>query len=362
MNKGNFNNIKIPDDLDGFIENVVETADKQKGKKRRRIKYSGTMVAGLTIAILLCISNPAIASKIPFLGDIFSFLNKDVEKIYESYLEYSTPINITKESNGIKVTIKNAIFDGRVLNFTYEIDSNRDLGEHPMLGAYSIKPVSDDGDQLEYLNENQERLEGNSYIGQATYKVNKEIDNLNIVIDWKNIVVTEDNGGGISISVSENDEVKLEGDIKEVIEGEWKFNIKLNSVENKSIEVNQVIKNDSYDFTIEDISISPVSFSIDYNILVGDLEEKWKFNSFDIEVKDDLGNLYESQSFGMSGNNLGWWSNKVFEKVNENASKLIITPKVTEKRWLIESNDYEGLNKYECKDVVLEPIVIELKN
>ena len=308
MNKGNFNNIKIPDDLDGFIENVVETADKQKGKKRRRIKYSGTMVAGLTIAILLCISNPAIASKIPFLGDIFSFLNKDVEKIYESYLEYSTPINITKESNGIKVTIKNAIFDGRVLNFTYEIDSNRDLGEHPMLGAYSIKPVSDDGDQLEYLNENQERLEGNSYIGQATYKVNKEIDNLNIVIDWKNIVVTEDNGGGISISVSENDEVKLEGDIKEVIEGEWKF------------------------------------------------------NSFDIEVKDDLGNLYESQSFGMSGNKLGWWSNKVFEKVNENASKLIITPKVTEKRWLIESNDYEGLNKYERKDVVLEPIVIELKN
>ncbi|WP_196000110.1 hypothetical protein [Clostridium sp. 1001271B_151109_B4] len=36
-----------------------------------------------------------------------------------------------------------------------------------------------------------------------------------------------------------------------------------------------------------------------------------------IEVKDDLGNLYESQSFGMSGNNLGWWSNKVFEKVNK---------------------------------------------
>lgn len=365
MNKGDFNNIKIPDELDVFIENTVEIADRQKKKKRRRIKYSSTMVAGLTVVILFCISNPAIASKIPFLGDIFSYLNKDIEKIYEPYLEYSTPINISKESNGITVTIKNAIFDGRILNFTYEIDSDRDLGDYPILGVSSVKKVSDNlGNQLEYLNEKQERLEGNSYIGQATYKVNNEVENLKLLIDLKNIVLLNEGGDGISmITTASDDEVKLEGDIKEIIDGQWTFDIELNAVENSIIEANETVKNDSYDFTIEEISISPVSFNIDYNILLKEIsKEKWKFDSFDLEVKDDLGNIYKSENFGMRGNNTGWWANKIFERVNEKASKLIITPKVIEKRWLIESNNYEGMNKYEYREILLDSIEINLEN
>ena len=230
------------------------------------------------------------------------------------------------------------------------------------MGASSVKKVSDNlGNQLEYLNEKQERLEGNSYIGQATYKVNNEVENLKLVIDLKNVVLLDEGGDGISmITAASDDEVKLEGDIKEIIDGQWTFNIELNAVKNSVIEVNETVKNDSYDFTIEDISISPVSFSIDYNILLKEIsKEKWKFDSFDLEIKDDLGNIYESQGFGMSGDNTGWWANKVFERINEKVSKLIITPKVTEKRWL---NNNEEFNEYEYNDILLDSIEINLEN
>lgn len=52
MNKDDFNNIKIPDELDNFIEDTIEKADIKK-RRNKKIKYSSTIAAGLTVVILL---------------------------------------------------------------------------------------------------------------------------------------------------------------------------------------------------------------------------------------------------------------------------------------------------------------------
>ena len=362
MNKDNFNNIKLPENLDMFIENTVENAviKKRKNNKKRGIKYSATIAAGLSIVILFCISNPTIASSIPFLGDIYKYLNKDTEKIYDTYLEYSTPINLTEESNGIKVTIKEAIFDGRILNFTYEIESDRDLGDNPIIGAYSLYPVTTkEGKELKHLTENQERLEGNNYIGQFTYKVEEDTEILDVTINWKDIVILGEDGS-FGISGYDDCVTEVSGDIDETIKGQWTFNMKLNAVKNNIMKVNKTIESDLYDFTVEEIAISPVSFNIDYNLFVRENKmDKWKFDSLDVEIKDDLGNIYESEGFGGVYSSNGWtgeWSsNRVFEKVNEKASKLIITPKVSASKWNREINGPESQEK------TLDSIEIELE-
>ena len=38
-------------------------------------------------------------------------------------------MNLTQESNGIKITINDAVFDGETVAITYSIESDRDLGE-----------------------------------------------------------------------------------------------------------------------------------------------------------------------------------------------------------------------------------------
>ena len=56
--------------------------------------------------------------------------------LYDDYKEYSTEINMTEESNGIKVTINDAIYDGKTVSVTYSIESDQDLGDDPIIFGY----------------------------------------------------------------------------------------------------------------------------------------------------------------------------------------------------------------------------------
>ena len=62
---------------------------------------------------------------LPIVGDIFRFLDNGRTGLYENYKEFSTELNMTKESNGVKVTINDAVFDGRTIIITYSIESEK---------------------------------------------------------------------------------------------------------------------------------------------------------------------------------------------------------------------------------------------
>ena len=57
---------------------------------------------------------------------------------------------MTEESKGIKVTINDAIYDGKTVSITYSIESDQDLGNDPMIyGSLRYKGFNRAGRKLQ---------------------------------------------------------------------------------------------------------------------------------------------------------------------------------------------------------------------
>lgn len=117
-------------DIDESEMDVMEVSDIEKAKVKKYLKKSINKNGGLKkkslIAAALCcaligssvavgIANPAYAADIPIVVDIFRFLDNGRTGAYDKYRDYADVVGLTQESNGIKITIKEAIFDGRTL-------------------------------------------------------------------------------------------------------------------------------------------------------------------------------------------------------------------------------------------------------
>ena len=121
MNKNDFNTIKIPENIDGFIEDSVNKAYKLKNKKRTK-KVSGIIAAGLTCFIMLGITKPTIASVIPELEKVFQQLQDRIINGGKG-VNYGA-INETIKNNGVEVTLEDIIFDGKYLYASYIVKSD----------------------------------------------------------------------------------------------------------------------------------------------------------------------------------------------------------------------------------------------
>ncbi len=127
---------------------VKNTLKKSINKKRKMKSWKkNVVVASILVglsATTFGLTFPAYAKNIPVIEDIFRFFDngrtessidsndvKDEEKgLYYNYKQFSNEINLTKESNGIKITVNDAVFDGKTVTLTYSIESEQDLGEH----------------------------------------------------------------------------------------------------------------------------------------------------------------------------------------------------------------------------------------
>lgn len=143
-----FNNIEIPEDIDSTIDLAIDRIRKEdiKFKKRKR-KIVGIVAASLVLVFTIGISNPVIADNIPILKDIFKvFQNNYQDKSIipnNNYSEHSTFVGITKENNGVKMTIEEIIYDGEDLYMSYKIESEKPFGYTTMSYPvnYEVDPV-----------------------------------------------------------------------------------------------------------------------------------------------------------------------------------------------------------------------------
>ena len=106
-----------------------------KSQKKRHISRNFSVAAALLVAssITLSFAFPTIAAKLPIMGDIFGLFSNDEEYVFEKYNTYSTDIGITKESNGISLTLTDAVYDGENITIAYTLKSEHDLGDRPVL-------------------------------------------------------------------------------------------------------------------------------------------------------------------------------------------------------------------------------------
>lgn len=124
MSNKKYEEINIPLNIDDVIEKGVSKAlsEGKNLKYNKSKKIFKVAAAGLVGVITLGIVNPALASRIPFIGNVFESIE---ENLYfpGNYSQYATSINETAYSNGIGITLKEVVCDGQYLYATFVVEN-----------------------------------------------------------------------------------------------------------------------------------------------------------------------------------------------------------------------------------------------
>ena len=289
---------------------LLQSMRKNKGWNSKSIIAAALAGAVIGSTAYIGMKNPAYAANIPVIGDIFRFLDNGRTGVYDLYKENANDIQITKESNGIQITIQDAIFDGKTISFTYEIQSDRDLGEYPQIGMPPLNIENYSG-SLTGGNHVEKIAEG-TYIGQANYTIEGELEQVTceITIESIRILGTEE---------------------KEKIEGSWPFAFQLEAVESEEVIVNKSVEKEGFTITIDKIKKTPMSFIMEYSQQVPEAyQDRLQDVNTEFLVRDDVGNVYEGEQNGGHGDTstgVMKWS-MTFKKLDERATKLMVTPKI----------------------------------
>lgn len=300
--------IKVSSKLDNIIRDAIEEGYKGKGEskmknnwKKKVASAAATMVIGTTA---LGMAFPAYAKDIPVIGNIFSYLSENKKGNYMDYKEYSKSLDMTQEDKGIKITLNDAIYDGRTVMTTYTIESEKDLGDKiSAKGDLSIEGYKGGmtGSSGVY------KVKENTYVGFTRMSIDEAKEDLNVKLKFE--------------GVNNHNDLDINGD--------WSFKFNLKKSDADIMMVNKSTTKEGVNLNIEKITFTPMSTILYYSQQVSE-EELNGYHSVDInlvEVKDDLGNVYSGEGDGGYGtkNIMNWTS--TYEKIDENATKLIITPK-----------------------------------
>lgn len=339
---------------------------KRKMKSWKKTVAVASIVVGLS-ATALGLTFPAYAKNIHMIEDIFRFFDngrtensitsnnvKDEEKgLYYDYKKFSNEINITKESNGVKITVNDAVFDGKTVSITYSIEGEQDLGENALIDSPNIEGFGAMGGSGKTT-----RIDKNNYVGILTLS-NLEETKLDIAnIKW-------------DIESIQNIDNQTE------IKGDWNFDFSLKAVDSTMQLSESSSEQNGVKVNIGKISVTPMSFIVYYDQVVSEkVRNKWHGVDVDIKIKDDLGNSYSGEGNGGSGDSEGYkmsWS-KTFEKLDQNATKLIITPHITLREYTSDNFGSVEITKDGPKEIpipkksgkgkeefVLEDVIIKLK-
>jgi len=316
---------------------VKSTLKQSIAKKKKRMAWkmnvaAAAVVIGLSTATV-GLTFPAYAGNIPIIGDIFRFLDFRETGLYDNYKEYSTEMNLTQESDGIKITIKDAIFDGETVSITYSIESDRDLGENP-----TIFPMPTIIDSTGYTASTHiSKIDEYHYVGLD------RITPLRMTSDSADIKWNVDS------LFPKTDEL--------MIKGKWKFAFSLPATESRIQLTNQSVDQHGVAVTIDKVTFTPMSFNVHYTQQTSEqVQEKWQQPYVDLKIKDDAGNEYYGEKNGEYGRaDYATTRINTFEKLNPNATKLIVTPLITFRVY------DEAKSEFGQERVVMDDIVIELE-
>ncbi|MGE7186824.1 DUF4179 domain-containing protein [Peribacillus sp. NPDC006672] len=333
---------------------------KKKMKRWQKNVLAASIIFGLSTATI-GFSFTASAKSIPLIGDIFSFLgngnddNKNTGKgLYGDYKAYSNEIGLTEKSNGLTFTINDAIYDGKTVTITYTIESEEDLGD----GSFYIPGPNIKEMKAQAGSDGVTKVADKKYVGLLTASNLEDLKEDKVNIDWDID----------SISVT---------DMDKEIKGNWNFAFSLEATESNEKVINKSLDQYGVKVSVEKIAISPMSFVVHYNQEVSDLvKNMWDDVYVELTIKDDLGNVYSGQGnggMGLGSYNMSW--SKTFQKIDQNATKLIATPHLSLRNFTSENHgevtitedgeekvsSFPSKQKNAPKEFVLDDIMIDLK-
>ncbi|PEA54175.1 anti-sigma factor [Bacillus pseudomycoides] len=348
------------------IEQLIHSKKKKMSGWKQYIAITSVVICLVVTMFGLTFSASAVS--IPIIRDIFRFL--DIERVelhkevkineekgtglHHEYKKYSNELNLTQESNGIKFTVHDAIYDGQTVSLTYSIESNLDLGDNPVtLEFLKIKGAGGTSESNGI-----KKVDKHKYVGLLTASTLEATTEDSVNMQW------------IIDSIKNLDTQKE-------IKGNWKFDFTLKTAERKEKLIHSSVEQDGVKVFIEKLSISPMSFIVSYKEEVSEyMKNRWDDVYVDLKIKDDLGNSYAGEGNGSIRDESSYILNgsKTFEKINPNATKLIITPHVmlsnhNADNYGVAGGTGSGGSKFSIQkiigrdkeELVLKDIVIELE-
>ena len=250
MSIKDFDDIKIPKNIDEAIDKGAEKAEKEKfkSKKRKFIKRGGFIAAGLTGFMIFGVSNPALASKIPLVGNVFKLIEETVSGGAYDLSEFGTVVNQSVTSNGVKVTILETFSDGVFLYVSYiienedgfkylsDMDDENKLGSNVLMNDYDIKgSVSFSDEEMWKHKFGASGIQGrfinkNTFVGMESYNLSElgevpnefsfeieldRIENSSIYEDKKSVVIDGEWNFKVPVKVNKNMSKVIELDIEQ---------------------------------------------------------------------------------------------------------------------------------------------------
>ncbi|WP_283690591.1 DUF4179 domain-containing protein [Clostridium perfringens] len=213
-NRLKMENMKVPEEINKKIDDTINNLGK---RKRNYKKASGICAACIAGTIILGVTMPTYAQNIPVLGKIFERFDS---MTYENYDKYASDLNITKESNGYRVTINKIVYDTLDLEVFYTIQSDKPLEDG--LDLLDIKLGINNNFISSGFGGRGEKVDDFTYVGVKNYSIASEKfapEELKKNILGGDIKIPNNFDLNINISSLGN----ITEDVK--IEGDWNFNI-----------------------------------------------------------------------------------------------------------------------------------------
>lgn len=350
-------NSEIPEDINKKLDETINGLGK---KKKNYKKVSGICAACLAGTILFGVTMPTYAQNIPVLGKIFEVFH-DVR--YENYDKYASDLNVTKESNGYKVTINKVVYDTIELEIFYTIESDKPLEAEIDLSDVKLEINN------QWLNVgfggNGKKVDDFTYVGSRSYSLSNE---KSIPKEFKknllggNLEIPDDFNLGIEISSLG----KITDEFK--VEGEWNFNIPISSKlvkENlKEQNLNIDLGNDFNGTTINNFIQTPINTVLQM-VQTKDQNDN---SHLDFVIFDDQGRYLQAKGSSGFGNNNAKGEHKTFftynfKEVYDDSKSLTIIPYIQrDDSKTVSNGEVTFLKELKAKLDLNKPTEVKLDN
>ncbi|MBD8032961.1 MULTISPECIES: DUF4179 domain-containing protein [Solibacillus] len=325
------NDLKIEMDIEPMDVDELEKArikkNVLKGKKKNNLFRNIAVAASLLLAssFTLSIAFPTYAAKLPIIGSVFELFNEDDRYVFGEYSNYSTDIGISKESNGINITLTDAVYDGENVAIAYTIESEKDLGERPIL----------EGDFI--VEEFNGAYEHNGY---SENYLTKKIGENEYAVLYVNELIKGPKPSKINVSW-EGNSVRNLNNGKQQNSGEWSYQFALQALESETenlIGTGYNTEDTGVAITLIKKTETPISSTFYLSELVDERlvsKEDDEFRGVLIEynVTDDLGNKQNFIHYRDTGHSTDFLGNVSFPRLtlgdfDNRAKSITITPTV----------------------------------
>ena len=291
-NRLKLENMKVPEEINKKIDDTINNLGK---RKRNYKKASGICAACIAGTIIFGVTMPTYAQNIPILGKIFERFDS---RIYENYDKYASDLNITKESNGYRVTINKIVYDTLDLEVFYTIQSDKPLEDG--LDLLDIKLGINNNFISSGFGGRGEKVDDFTYVGVKDYSI-----------------------ANISSLGNIKEDVKIEGD--------WNFNIPI-SDELVRENIKEQNLNINLGYELKGVELNKlIQTPINTVLQVTETRDLHDYSTLSFVIFDDKGScLYSKSGTGIGdaskNENSKLFTSYNFKEVYDDSKSLTIIP------------------------------------